>query len=80
MREEIRKLFPELAEIHNSELREKVLDVWVEAVETGSWKPADLMQIPFTLLADDVQIMFLEHVRVLLLGLKQIFQVQLPTR
>ena len=63
MREEIRKLFPELAEIHDEGLREKVLDVWVEAVQAGGWKPEDLMQIPFTLLADNVQIMYLEHVR-----------------
>jgi hypothetical protein len=63
MREAIRELFPELGEIHDKELRDKVLDVWVEAVQTGGWQPQDLMQIPFTLLADNVQVMYLEHVR-----------------
>jgi len=63
MREEIRKLFPELQEIGDTTLREKVLDVWLEAVQSGGWKPSDLMDIPFTLLADDVPIMYLEHVR-----------------
>lgn len=63
MRDEIRKLFPELEEIRDPELREKVVDVWEEAVQKGGWKPADLMRIPFTLLADNVDIMYLEHVR-----------------
>jgi len=63
MREEVRKLFPELGEIRSAELREKVLDVWEDAVKSGGWQPADLMKIPFTLLADNVQIMYLEHVR-----------------
>ena len=63
MREEIRKMFPELGEIRDAGLREKVVDVWEEALKTGGWKPADLMRIPFTLLAGDVKIMYLEHIR-----------------
>ncbi len=63
MRDQIRELFPELNEIRNEQLREKVLDVWVEATTKGGWKPEDLMRIPFTLLADNVNIMYLEHVR-----------------
>lgn len=63
MRDEIRKLFPELEEIGNPELREKVVDVWQEAIQAGGWTPADLMRIPFTLLADNVNIMYLEHIR-----------------
>ena len=63
MRDEIRKMFPELQEIHDSALREKVVDVWEDAIRSGGWKPADLMRIPFTLLAANVNIMYLEHVR-----------------
>ena len=63
MREEIRKMFPELEEIRDAALREKVVDVWEDAIRSGGWKPADLMRIPFTLLADNVNIMYLEHVR-----------------
>jgi hypothetical protein len=63
MRDEIRRLLPEAGEIRDAGLREKVLDVWEDALRTGGWQPADLMRIPFTLLADNVQIMFLEHVR-----------------
>lgn len=63
MREDVRQLLPELAEIRHTDLREKVLDVWMEAIQLGGWKPEDLMKIPFTLLAGEVNIMFLEHVR-----------------
>ena len=63
MRDEIRNLFPELEEIGNPELREKVVDVWEEAMQTGGWTPNDLMRIPFTLLAANVNIMYLEHIR-----------------
>ncbi len=63
MRDEVRRLFPELNEIHDNGLREKVIDVWEDAIRSGGWKPEELSQIPFTLLADNVQIMYLEHVR-----------------
>ena len=63
MSDEIRTLIPELDEIHDPGLREKVGEVWADAIRTGGWELSDLMQIPFTLLADNVQIMFLEHVR-----------------
>jgi hypothetical protein len=63
MRDEIRKMFPEVAEIRDAGLREKVIDVWEDAIKMGGWQPQELMQIPFTLLADNVKIMYLEHVR-----------------
>jgi hypothetical protein len=63
MRDEIRRMFPELNEIHDLALREKVVDVWEDAIRMGGWKPNELMEIPFTLLADNVKIMYLEHVR-----------------
>lgn len=63
MRDEIRGMLPELEEIRDPALREKVLNVWEDAVKGGGWKPSDVMRIPFTLLVGDVNIMFLEHVR-----------------
>jgi len=63
MRNEIQELFPELAEIADSALREKVIDVWEDAITTGGWKPKDLLSIPFTLLAGETRMMFIEHVR-----------------
>jgi hypothetical protein len=63
MRDQIKRLFPELEEISDAALREKVIDVWVDSLETGGWTVHELKQIPFTLLAGDIDIRFLEHVR-----------------
>lgn len=63
MRDEIRKLFPELEHIADRKLREQVIDVWEDSVRTGGWTIDELKQIPFTLLAGDIDIRFLEHVR-----------------
>jgi hypothetical protein len=63
MRDEIFEMFPEINDIGDESLRGKVVSVWEDALKLGGWKPSDLMRIPFTLLADDVQIMFPEHVR-----------------
>lgn len=63
MRDQIKKLFPELAAISDTALREKVIDVWIDSLETGGWTVDELRQIPFTLLAGDIDIRFLEHVR-----------------
>ena len=63
MRNEIIELFPELSEIRDPTLREKVIDVWEDAITTGGWEPKELLEIPFTLLAGDIKMMFVEHVR-----------------
>ena len=42
MRDEIKKLLPELEEIRDAILREKVADVWEDAIRTGGWQPAEL--------------------------------------
>ena len=63
MRSEIKELFPELGEIRDAELREKVIDVWEDAITTGGWTPKELLEIPFTLLAGDIEMKFIEHVR-----------------
>jgi putative nucleotidyltransferase with HDIG domain len=53
---------PEFAEIADPALRAKTLAVWAEALDTGGWCVADLGQMPFTLLAEGVQVSFAEHV------------------
>ncbi len=63
MRNDIREYFLELQQIADTALREKVIDVWVDSLETGGWTIEELKQIPFTLLAGDIDIRFLEHVR-----------------
>jgi len=64
MRKEIIAAVPEFNQIEDKSLREKTLDVWVEALETGGFSVEEMKEIPFTLLADNVNITFLEHVRV----------------
>lgn len=63
-REEILKLLPEMNEIKDESLREKVVNVWKDAIAYRKWTVEELKSIPFTLLADNVKISFLEHVRV----------------
>lgn len=64
MKDELSKLIPEFNEIENETLRDKVFAVWLEALEIGGWSLEDLPKIPFTLLVEDVDISFPEHVSV----------------
>ena len=57
MRDEIKRLFPELDEIRDASLREKVIDVWEDSITTGGWTPAELEQIPFTRRAGDIALL-----------------------
>jgi len=63
MRKEIVAALPELALVQDVALRDKVVDVWEEALKTGGFSLWDLKNMPFTLLADNVSVTFLEHVR-----------------
>ncbi len=63
MREKLAQLFPELEFISDSGLREKVLDVWEDAVRTGGWEVDELTQIPFTLLIPDTRVNLVDHTR-----------------
>ena len=63
MKEKVLELLPEINEIQDPGLREKVIACWAEAMAYRDWKVEELKSIPFTLLADNVQIYFIEHVR-----------------
>lgn len=63
MEETILELLPEIKEIKNQELQNKVIDCWTEAIALRGWTEALLRKIPFTLLADHVKIPFIDHVR-----------------
>lgn len=63
MRDDIKELLPEIQEIRDPTLREKVLDVWEDSIKTGGWQPKELLDIPFTLLAGEIEMKFIEHVR-----------------
>jgi putative nucleotidyltransferase with HDIG domain len=57
------ELIPEFNEIADPELRRKTLDVWEDALAEGGWDLEELARMPFTLLAEEVQVSFAEHVR-----------------
>jgi putative nucleotidyltransferase with HDIG domain len=63
MRDDIADLFPEINEISDPALRDKVVAVWAESITKGGWTPAELKEIPFTLLAGKIDMYFVEHVR-----------------
>ncbi len=62
---DIAKLFPNLMDIKNAGLRDKVAAVWNEALTTGcdgkGWTFDEIRAIPFTLLAGKIDLRFVEH-------------------
>lgn len=63
MKEMVLRLLPEIKEINDIELQDKVIACWSEAIEFRSWTEDLLCGIPFTLLVDNVKITFIDHVR-----------------
>ena len=63
MKETILKLWPEIEWIKNEELRGKVLNCWIYAVENSVFSAEDLSVIPFSLLLKDCKITFINHKR-----------------
>jgi putative nucleotidyltransferase with HDIG domain len=62
---DIAKLFPNLMDIKDGALRDKVAAVWNEALTTGcggkGWTFDEIRAIPFTLLAGKIDLRFVEH-------------------
>lgn len=62
---DIAKLFPDLMQITDASLRDKVAAVWNEALTTGcggkGWTFDEIRAIPFTLLAGKIDLRFVEH-------------------
>jgi putative nucleotidyltransferase with HDIG domain len=62
---DIASLFPDLMQISDAALRDSVAAVWSEAITTGcggtGWTFDELRAIPFTLLAGDIDLTFIEH-------------------
>ena len=63
MKDIVVRLLPEVNEISDAQLRDNVIACWVEAIEFRGWSEELLRGIPFTLLADNVKITFIDHVR-----------------
>ena len=63
MREKILEIWPEIEWIKDKELKEKVINCWVYAVENSVLSVNDLIVIPFSLLIKDCNITFMTHKR-----------------
>jgi len=63
MRQDILMLVPELEKISDSELQEKTIKVWEEALKRGGWRIEDLSEMPFTLLIENTSVNIIEHTR-----------------
>ena len=59
----VKRLLPEVEDIKDEILRKKVVACWEEAIAFRGWTEALLRNIPFTLLAENVKITFIDHVR-----------------
>jgi len=62
---QIAELFPDIMQIRDASLRERVAAVWSEALTTGcggrGWTFNEIRAIPFTLLAGKIDLRFVEH-------------------
>ncbi len=63
IREEVLRLWPELAWIQDPDLREKTARCWQRAFESSTLTPDDLLRIPFTLIVPNCPATFMEHKR-----------------
>jgi len=63
MREKVLKIWPEINWIKNEDLKEKVLQCWIYAIENSPLTPEDLEIIPFSLLIKDCHVSFMNHKR-----------------
>lgn len=63
MSELVLRLLPEITVIQDDTLRAQVVACWAEAIAFRGWTEDLLRSIPFTLLADNVSIPFIDHVR-----------------
>ena len=63
MSDVVLRLLPEIKQIKDADLQAKVTACWDEAIEFRGWSEELLRNMPFTLLAENVKITFIDHVR-----------------
>ncbi len=63
MHDKVLKIWPEINWLKDVELRSKVLDCWVYAIENSVLTVEDLKVIPFSLLIKDCNVTFMNHKR-----------------
>ncbi len=80
-RQDLGSLFSaQLEQIRDQRLRDKVIDVYVDACEQGGWNNLDeLKDIPFTLLTDCRGINFVEHTIAVTEGAVALARAQMET-
>jgi len=63
MRDEVKRIWPEIEWIKDKTLKENVYKTWEYALEHSVLSATDLEKIPFTLLIKDCEVTFMEHKR-----------------
>lgn len=63
MKEVVLRLLPEINEIADEAMRNRVVACWEEAIAFRGWTEELLRTMPFTLLAENVKITFIDHVQ-----------------
>lgn len=63
MRDDVKRLWPELEWIADADLRGRVARTWEMALDASPLAAADLERIPFTLLVPDCPVSFMAHKR-----------------
>ena len=63
MREEVKRIWPEIEWIKDADIKEKTYQCWEYAIENSVLSASDLEKIPFSLLIDDCDITFMNHKR-----------------
>ncbi len=63
LRDEVKRIWPELEWIEDENLRSKTTDCWERAFEYSPLTPSDLERIPFTLKVPDCPVSFMAHKR-----------------
>jgi len=61
MNQIVKKLWPELDWITDTDLREKTAKTWERALKKSVLTPEQLESIPFTLLIKDIKVSFMQH-------------------
>jgi putative nucleotidyltransferase with HDIG domain len=63
MKDQLLKVLPEFGQVRDPALREKTIQVWLEAMKEAGWTFDDLARMPFTLLIEKTKVSLIEHTR-----------------